>query len=113
MYKRQVLHYAQEVFEGLKAYRHADGSIWSFRPEANAQRLQRSCRRLALPELPVDDFVGSLKAVSYTHLDVYKRQGLADAAARVEAAVAADLVERGNRVRSTVAIGDAIAARLA
>ncbi len=58
-----VLHYAQEVFEGLKAYRHADGSIWSFRPEANAQRLQRSCRRLALPELAVDDFVGSLKAL--------------------------------------------------
>jgi branched-chain amino acid aminotransferase len=58
-----VLHYAQEVFEGLKAYRHDDGSIWSFRPEANAQRLQRSCRRLALPELSVDDFVGSLKAL--------------------------------------------------
>ena len=58
-----VLHYAQEVFEGLKAYRHADGSIWSFRPEANAQRMQRSCRRLALPELPVDDFVGSLRAL--------------------------------------------------
>ncbi len=58
-----VLHYAQEVFEGLKAYRHEDGSVWSFRPEANAQRLQRSCRRLALPELSVDDFVGSLKAL--------------------------------------------------
>ncbi|MBK8469977.1 MAG: branched-chain amino acid aminotransferase [Candidatus Phosphoribacter sp.] len=56
-----VLHYAQEVFEGLKAYRHADGSIWSFRPEANAQRLQRSCRRLALPELSVEDFVASLR----------------------------------------------------
>ena len=37
-----VLHYAQEVFEGLKAYRHADGSVWSFRPEANAERMQRS-----------------------------------------------------------------------
>ena len=31
-----VLHYGQEIFEGLKAYRHADGSIWTFRPEANA-----------------------------------------------------------------------------
>ena len=58
-----VLHYAQEVFEGLKAYRHADGSIWSFRPEANAERMQRSCRRLALPQLGVDDFVGSLRAL--------------------------------------------------
>ena len=58
-----VLHYAQEVFEGLKAYRHADGSIWSFRPEANAERMQRSARRLALPTLPVDDFVESLRAL--------------------------------------------------
>jgi branched-chain amino acid aminotransferase len=58
-----VLHYAQEVFEGLKAYRHEDGSIWSFRPEANAERMQRSCRRLALPELPTDDFVESLRAL--------------------------------------------------
>ncbi len=56
-----VLHYAQEVFEGLKAYQHADGSVWSFRPEANAARLQRSCRRLALPELPTEDFVASLR----------------------------------------------------
>lgn len=56
-----VLHYAQEVFEGLKAYRHADGSIWSFRPEANAARMQRSAQRLALPELPTEYFVESLK----------------------------------------------------
>jgi branched-chain amino acid aminotransferase len=56
-----VLHYAQEIFEGLKAYRHADGSIWTFRPEANALRLQRSARRLALPELSVEDFVESLR----------------------------------------------------
>ncbi|WP_299441516.1 branched-chain amino acid aminotransferase [uncultured Phycicoccus sp.] len=58
-----VLHYAQEVFEGLKAYRHEDGSIWSFRPEANAERMQRSARRLALPELPTEDFLASLRAL--------------------------------------------------
>ncbi|MDR0837835.1 MAG: branched-chain amino acid aminotransferase [Propionibacteriaceae bacterium] len=58
-----VLHYAQEVFEGLKAYRHADGSVWLFRPEANAERLARSAKRLALPELPVADFVASVRAV--------------------------------------------------
>ncbi len=46
-----VLHYAQEIFEGMKAYRHEDGSIWTFRPEANAQRMIRSARRMALPEL--------------------------------------------------------------
>ncbi|NAZ87458.1 branched-chain amino acid aminotransferase [Kineococcus indalonis] len=52
-----VLHYAQEVFEGLKAYRHADGSVWSFRPGANAARLARSARRLALPEVPEQMFL--------------------------------------------------------
>jgi branched-chain amino acid aminotransferase len=56
-----VLHYAQEIFEGLKAYRHDDGSIWTFRPEKNAERLQRSARRLALPELSTQDFIESLK----------------------------------------------------
>jgi branched-chain amino acid aminotransferase len=56
-----VLHYAQEVFEGLKAYRHADGSIWTFRPEQNAARMQRSARRLALPELPTEYFIESIK----------------------------------------------------
>src|SRR6218665_727059 len=56
-----VLHYGQEIFEGIKAYRHADGSVWTFRPQANAARLQRSARRLVLPELPADIFVESLK----------------------------------------------------
>jgi branched-chain amino acid aminotransferase len=58
-----VLHYAQEIFEGLKAYRHADGSVWTFRPEMNAERMRRSAHRLALPELPVDDFVASVDAL--------------------------------------------------
>ncbi|GAA4265248.1 branched-chain amino acid aminotransferase [Frondihabitans peucedani] len=56
-----VFHYAQEIFEGIKAYRHADSSIWTFRADANGRRLQRSAARLALPELSVDDFVESLK----------------------------------------------------
>ena len=58
-----VLHYAQEIFEGIKAYRHADGSIWTFRPEKNAERFRRSARRLALPELSDEDFIGSIKAL--------------------------------------------------
>src|SRR5699024_4220023 len=58
-----VLHYGQEIFEGLKAFRHPDGSVWTFRPGANAERMQRSARRLALPELPVADFLASLQAV--------------------------------------------------
>ncbi len=56
-----VLHYAQEVFEGLKAYRWADGSIVSFRPEANAARLRSSARRLAIPDLPDELFLESLR----------------------------------------------------
>lgn len=56
-----VLHYGQEIFEGLKAYRHRDGSVWTFRPEANAARLNRSAQRLALPALPEEVFVDSIK----------------------------------------------------
>jgi Branched-chain amino acid aminotransferase/4-amino-4-deoxychorismate lyase len=52
-----VLHYRQEIFEGLKAYRPPDGIIWSFRPDQNALRMQRSAHRMALPELPVDYFL--------------------------------------------------------
>jgi branched-chain amino acid aminotransferase len=58
-----VLHYGQEIFEGLKAYRHADGSVWTFRPEANAARFAASARRLALPELSTEDFLASLAAL--------------------------------------------------
>jgi branched-chain amino acid aminotransferase len=58
-----VLHYAQEIFEGLKVYRHADGSLWAFRPAANAERFARSARRMALPQLPIEDFIGSIEAL--------------------------------------------------
>jgi branched-chain amino acid aminotransferase len=64
-----VLHYAQEIFEGLKAYRRDDGSVWAFRPEANAARMLRSARRLALPELPVEDFVAAVAELVATDLD--------------------------------------------
>jgi len=58
-----VLHYAQAVFEGLKAYRQQDGTVAVFRPEANAARFQRSARRLALPELPAAAFVEAIDLV--------------------------------------------------
>jgi branched-chain amino acid aminotransferase len=58
------LHYGQEIFEGLKAYRQPDGSIATFRPTANAARFARSARRLAMPELPTEKFVGSLQALT-------------------------------------------------
>ncbi|GAA3566949.1 branched-chain amino acid aminotransferase [Kribbella ginsengisoli] len=58
-----VLHYAQEIFEGLKAYRHEDGSVWAFRPEVNAGRFKRSAERLALPVVPEEAFLGALRAL--------------------------------------------------
>ncbi|MGB3807940.1 MAG: branched-chain amino acid aminotransferase [Erythrobacter sp.] len=56
-----VLHYAQEIFEGMKAYAHADGGLALFRPEANAQRFNASARRMAMPELPEDMFLEAVR----------------------------------------------------
>jgi len=56
-----VFHYAQEFFEGLKAYRQPSGSITLFRPDANAARFNRSARRMAMPELPEETFVRALE----------------------------------------------------
>lgn len=56
-----VLHYAQEIFEGLKAYRLDDGTMALFRPDANARRFRDSARRLAMPELPEDLFIRSCR----------------------------------------------------
>ncbi|MCF0128508.1 MAG: branched-chain amino acid aminotransferase [Pseudobutyrivibrio sp.] len=58
-----VLHYAQETFEGLKAYRTASGNIQLFRPEMNAARMIRSNERLCMPAFPVEDFVEAVKAL--------------------------------------------------
>jgi branched-chain amino acid aminotransferase len=55
-----VLHYGQEIFEGLKAYHQPDGSVAAFRPQANAARFARSAKRMAMPELPEDLFLQSL-----------------------------------------------------
>lgn len=55
-----VLHYGQAIFEGLKAYRHDDGSIVTFRPEENARRFQRSAVRMAMPELPEELFLEAI-----------------------------------------------------
>ena len=50
----KVLHYAQEIFEGLKAYRTADGSIQLFRPLDNVRRMNQSAERMSLPQIPED-----------------------------------------------------------
>ena len=61
-----VLHYAQEIFEGLKAYRLEDGGLALFRPEANARRFNASARRMAMPELPEELFVESVERLVLT-----------------------------------------------
>lgn len=58
-----VLHYGQAIFEGIKAYRQPDGSIATFRPDQNAQRMQRSAHRLGMAELPEDLFLESLRQI--------------------------------------------------
>jgi branched-chain amino acid aminotransferase len=56
-----VFHYAQEIFEGLKAYRQASGPIVTFRPQANAARFNRSAGRMAMPDLPEAAFVRAIE----------------------------------------------------
>ena len=65
-----VFHYGQAIFEGIKAYRQPDGSIATFRPEENAQRLNNSAERMAMQALPESEFVESLRQL------VEVRQGL-------------------------------------
>ena len=57
----QVFHYAQEIFEGLKAYRQATGPVVAFRPGANAARFNRSAARMAMPDLPEDAFLRAIE----------------------------------------------------
>ena len=58
-----VLHYAQEIFEGLKAYRTPDGGVALFRPDANAARFNLSARRMAMPALPEPLFLAALHRI--------------------------------------------------
>ena len=58
-----VLHYAQEIFEGMKAYRRPDGRAALFRPEANARRFAKSAIRMAMPPLPEDMFLDSVRSL--------------------------------------------------
>ncbi len=58
-----ALHYGQQCFEGLKAYRTKNNEIQLFRPDMNAKRMAESCRRLLMPEYPADKFVDAVKKV--------------------------------------------------
>ena len=58
-----VFHYGQEMFEGLKAYKGEDGTVYLFRPDMNAKRTNNTTERLVIPQLPVEDFVEAVRAV--------------------------------------------------
>ncbi len=64
-----VFHYAQEMFEGLKAYKTADGKIQLFRPQKNIERLNNTNRRMCIPEIDPDDVLQAIKAVVKTDAD--------------------------------------------
>lgn len=64
-----VFHYAQEIFEGMKAYRTPDGSIQLFRPEENIARMNNSAERLCIPKIPEDVFLEALKKIVETDAD--------------------------------------------
>lgn len=59
----KVFHYGQTVFEGMKAYKDADGQVWLFRPEDNQKRLNISAGRLVIPEVPKELFMEGLKTL--------------------------------------------------
>lgn len=59
----KVLHYGQEIFEGMKVFRQPDGSIKMFRPEMNARRFNQSARRMAMPEIPEDQFLHACEVI--------------------------------------------------
>ena len=64
-----ALHYGQEIFEGLKAYRTEDGRIVTFRPDLNAERMVDSAKRLEMPTFPVDRFVEAVEQVVAANAD--------------------------------------------
>lgn len=67
------LHYGQQAFEGMKAYRTKDGSVQLFRPDQNAKRLQRTSDRLLMPQVPTDMFVDAVKQVVRAMKNTFRR----------------------------------------
>lgn len=64
-----VLHYAQMMFEGMKAYRRPDGGVQLFRPDRNLARMRGTCERMCMPEIPEDLFLAAVKAVVEADID--------------------------------------------
>ena len=64
-----VLHYAQMLFEGMKAYKRPDGGIQIFRPDMNAKRMANTCERMCMPKMDYDLFLAAVKAVVHADED--------------------------------------------
>ncbi|MFA6647307.1 MAG: branched chain amino acid aminotransferase, partial [Candidatus Izemoplasmatales bacterium] len=70
-----ALHYGQEAFEGLKAYRRKDGKIQIFRMDENAKRLQSSCERILMPKVSEKKFIDAIKKVVLANEDLIPPYG--------------------------------------
>ncbi|XMB66910.1 branched-chain amino acid aminotransferase [Mycoplasmatota bacterium zrk1] len=73
-----ALHYGQQCFEGLKVYPTKDGKLQLFRALDNAKRLNTSCRRLLMPEIPESMFIDACKQVALANLDVIPKYGIGE-----------------------------------
>jgi branched-chain amino acid aminotransferase len=60
----KVLHYGQEIFEGMKAYKNTKGEVFLFRPDKNANRFNHSAERMSMPQIPVHEFIESIEVIS-------------------------------------------------
>ncbi len=70
-----ALHYGQQCFEGLKAYRTKSGQIQLFRPDQNAKRMQESCKRVLMPEVSEEQFIDACKQVIKANADYVPPHG--------------------------------------
>ncbi|PIP91467.1 MAG: branched chain amino acid aminotransferase [Bdellovibrionales bacterium CG12_big_fil_rev_8_21_14_0_65_38_15] len=70
----KVLHYGQEIFEGLKSYRIKGNGPFLFRPDENAKRFNHSAKRMAMPEVPVENFVEAVKVFSKLCSEIIPRR---------------------------------------
>lgn len=69
----KVFHYGQAIFEGMKAYKDENDAVWLFRPDENLIRFNKSAKRMAMPEIPEDIFIGGLKAIVDLEKDWVKK----------------------------------------
>ncbi|WP_284652985.1 branched-chain amino acid aminotransferase [Flavobacterium terrisoli] len=69
----KVFHYGQAIFEGMKAYKDENDDVWLFRPDENLIRFNKSAKRMAMPEVPEEIFIGGLKAIVDLEKDWVKK----------------------------------------